>query len=94
MQDVDRAITDDQGHGFVKVHVRSGCDQIVGATIVASRASEMINELCVAMRANMGLLALADVLHTHPSQCDAIRIAAAAFVEDQGSRSADGATDI
>jgi pyruvate/2-oxoglutarate dehydrogenase complex dihydrolipoamide dehydrogenase (E3) component len=94
MQDVDRAITDDQGHGFVKLHVRSGCDQIVGATIVASRASEMINELCVAMRANMGLLDLADVLHTYPSQCDAIRTAAAAFVEDRDSRSADGATDI
>lgn len=81
MQDVDRAITDDQGHGFVKIHTKIDSDQIVGATIVASRASEMINEICVAMRSNMGLLALADVLHTYPSQCDAIRSAAAAYVQ-------------
>jgi pyruvate/2-oxoglutarate dehydrogenase complex dihydrolipoamide dehydrogenase (E3) component len=94
MQDVDRAITDDQGRGFVKIHVRSGSDQIVGATIVASRASEMINEICVAMRANMGLLALAEVLHTYPSQCDAIRAAAAAFVQDNEFRSADGDQDL
>lgn len=89
MQDVDRAITDDQGRGFVKIHVRNGSDQIIGATIAASRASEMINELCVAMRSNMGLLALADVLHTYPSQCDAIRAAAAAFVVDHDFRSKD-----
>lgn len=86
MQDVDRAITDDQGRGFVKIHTRIGSDQIVGATIVASRASEMINELCVAMRSNMGLLALAEVLHTYPSQCDAIRLAAAAYVQDHDLR--------
>ena len=87
MQDVDRAITDDQARGFVKIHTKIGSDRIVGATIVASRASEMINELCVAMRSNMGLRALADVLHTYPSQCDAIRSAAAAYVQDQELRS-------
>jgi pyruvate/2-oxoglutarate dehydrogenase complex dihydrolipoamide dehydrogenase (E3) component len=89
MQDVDRAITDDQDRGFVKIHVRNDSDQIIGATIVASSASEMINELCVAMRSNMGLLALADVLHTYPSQCDAIRAAAAAFVLDKECQSPD-----
>jgi pyruvate/2-oxoglutarate dehydrogenase complex dihydrolipoamide dehydrogenase (E3) component len=94
MQDVDRAITDDQGHGFVKIHVRNGSDQIIGATIVASRASEMINELCVAMRCNMGLLALADVLHTYPSQCDAIRAAAAAFVRDNEFQSPDNGVEV
>jgi pyruvate/2-oxoglutarate dehydrogenase complex dihydrolipoamide dehydrogenase (E3) component len=40
MQDVDRAITDGQDDGFVKVYVREGSDSIIGATIVAARASE------------------------------------------------------
>ncbi len=59
MQDVDRAITDRQDNGFVKLHVVEGHDRIIGATIVASRASEMINEVCVAMHNGIGLRRLA-----------------------------------
>jgi pyruvate/2-oxoglutarate dehydrogenase complex dihydrolipoamide dehydrogenase (E3) component len=76
MQDVDRAITDRQDTGFVKLHVSEGGDRILGATIVASRASEMINEVCVAMHSRIGLRALAQVIHTYPSQSGAIRLAA------------------
>jgi pyruvate/2-oxoglutarate dehydrogenase complex dihydrolipoamide dehydrogenase (E3) component len=81
MQDVDRAIIDGRDDGFVKIHVRLGSDEILGATIVASRASEMINEISVLMHAKMGMRALADVLHTYPAQSDAIRLAARAYVE-------------
>lgn len=81
MQDVDRAITDQQDTGFVKLHVAEGTDRILGATIVASRASEMINEVCVAMHTGIGLRALAQVLHTFPSQSAAIRLAAISFGE-------------
>jgi len=81
MQDVDRAITDGQDEGFVKLHVREGTDRILGGTIVASRASEMINEVSVAMSAGIGLRDLARVLHTYPAQSEAIRMAAAAYVE-------------
>jgi pyruvate/2-oxoglutarate dehydrogenase complex dihydrolipoamide dehydrogenase (E3) component len=80
MQDVDRAITDGQDEGFVKLHVREGTDRILGATIVSSRASEMINEVSVAMSAGMGLRGLARVLHTYPAQSEAIRMAAMAYV--------------
>ena len=76
MQDIDRAITDRQDMGFVKLHVAEGDDRILGATIVASRASEMINEICVAMSTGIGLRALAEVIHTYPSQSAAIRLAA------------------
>jgi pyruvate/2-oxoglutarate dehydrogenase complex dihydrolipoamide dehydrogenase (E3) component len=76
MQDVDRAITDHQDMGFVKLHVAGATDRILGATIVASHASEMINEVCVAMSTGIGLRALAEVIHTYPSQSEAIRIAA------------------
>jgi pyruvate/2-oxoglutarate dehydrogenase complex dihydrolipoamide dehydrogenase (E3) component len=83
MQDVDRAITDGQDDGFVKIHVRDGTDEILGATIVAARASEMINEMSVIMSAGVGMRALADILHTYPAQSEAIRMAALAFVKSR-----------
>ena len=86
MQDVDRAILDGQDDGFVKIHVREGSDTILGATIVAARASEMINEVSVIMAAGIGMRDLAHVLHTYPSQCDAIRLAALAYVHDSEGR--------
>lgn len=43
MQDVDRAITDGQDDGFVKLYVKEGTDKILGATIVATRASELLH---------------------------------------------------
>lgn len=82
MQDIDRAITDGQDDGFVKIHVREGTDTILGATIVASRASEMINEMSVIMSAGIGMRELADILHTYPAQSEAIRLAALAYTRD------------
>jgi len=79
MQDVDRAITDGRDDGFVKIHLRAGTDEIIGATIVASRASEMINEVAVIMNGKIGMLQLAEIAHTYPAQSDAIRLAAVAY---------------
>jgi pyruvate/2-oxoglutarate dehydrogenase complex dihydrolipoamide dehydrogenase (E3) component len=84
MQDVDRAITDGRDDGFVKIHVREGTDEIIGATIVASRASEMINEIAVIMSAKVGMRRLASILHTYPAQSDAIRLAAVAYLKSLG----------
>ena len=83
MQDVDRAITDGLDEGFVKIYVREGTDQILGATIVASRASELINEMSVIMSAGIGMCQLATIMHTYPAQSDAIRMAAMSFVNSQ-----------
>jgi pyruvate/2-oxoglutarate dehydrogenase complex dihydrolipoamide dehydrogenase (E3) component len=80
MQDVDRAITDGRDDGFVKIRIRDGTDEIIGATIVASRASEMINEVAVIMNAKIGMRQLAGILHTYPAQSDAIRLAAVAYM--------------
>jgi pyruvate/2-oxoglutarate dehydrogenase complex dihydrolipoamide dehydrogenase (E3) component len=85
MQDVDRAITDGRDDGFVKIHVREGTDEVLGATIVASRASEMINEVAVIMNAKLGLKQVANILHTYPAQSDAIRLAALACVQAERS---------
>jgi pyruvate/2-oxoglutarate dehydrogenase complex dihydrolipoamide dehydrogenase (E3) component len=67
----------------VKIHVQLGTDKILGATIVASRASDMINEMSVIMSAGIGMRRLAEILHTYPAQSEAIRLAAMAFIKDQ-----------
>jgi pyruvate/2-oxoglutarate dehydrogenase complex dihydrolipoamide dehydrogenase (E3) component len=73
MSEVDRAVLDDQTEGFLKVHVKQGTDQIVGATMVASHAGEMISELTTAIAAGVGLGKLAEVIHPYPTQAEAIR---------------------
>ena len=71
--DVDRAITDGEDDGFVRVHTRAGSDEILGATIVARHAGEMISEVTLAMVARLGLGTLANVIHPYPTQADALR---------------------
>eukprot|EP00951_Prasinocladus_malaysianus_P041349 scaffold487042_cov50-Prasinocladus_malaysianus.AAC.2 len=73
LDDVDRAILDGEGEGFVKIHTKEGSDKILGATIVAGEAGNMISEISVAMQAGMGLGALANVIHPYPTQAEAIR---------------------
>lgn len=71
--EVDRAVVDSEERGFVKIHVRKGTGQILGATVVARRAGEMINEITLAMTQGVGLGALANVIHPYPTQAEAIR---------------------
>src|SRR5262249_6847055 len=73
LADVDRAVLDGETEGFVKVHVRAGSDRILGATIVARRAGEMLPELTLAIGRGIGLARLAGVIHTYPTQAEAIR---------------------
>ncbi len=80
MHDVDRAITDGEENGFVKIHVREGSDKILGATIVARHAGEMINSISLAMVAGIGLRKLANVVQAYPTQGAAIRQAADAYM--------------
>jgi len=69
----DRALLDGQEEGFVKIHVRKGSDQILGATIVAPHAGDMISELSVAMAGGLGLSRLANVIHPYPTRAESIR---------------------
>lgn len=79
MHDVDRAVTDGEEDGFVKIHVSQRGDRILGATVVARHAGEMINGLSLAISAGVGLRALAQVIHTYPTQAEAIKMAADAY---------------
>ncbi|CAN0047251.1 unnamed protein product [Discosporangium mesarthrocarpum] len=71
--DNDRAILEGQTTGFVKIHVKAGTDQIIGATIVGEAAGDMISELSVAIQNNVGLGALAGVIHPYPTRAESIR---------------------
>jgi pyruvate/2-oxoglutarate dehydrogenase complex dihydrolipoamide dehydrogenase (E3) component len=73
LEQVDRAITDGETEGFVKIHTRKGTGEILGATIVARHAGEMISEIGVAMAGKVGLGRLASVIHPYPTQAEAIR---------------------
>jgi pyruvate/2-oxoglutarate dehydrogenase complex dihydrolipoamide dehydrogenase (E3) component len=79
MAEVDRAVADGEIDGFVKVHVRAGSDRVVGATIVARHAGEMISELTAAIVGGIGLGKIAGVIHPYPTQAEAIRKAGDAF---------------
>lgn len=79
MSTVDRAITDGETTGFIKILLRAGSDEILGATIVASHAGEMISEITTAMVNKIGLSKLASVIHPYPTQADGIRKAADAY---------------
>jgi pyruvate/2-oxoglutarate dehydrogenase complex dihydrolipoamide dehydrogenase (E3) component len=70
---VDRAVLDGETDGFVKVHVEQGTDKLLGATIVASHAGDLISEITTAMAAKMGLGSIANVIHPYPTQAAAIK---------------------
>ncbi len=70
---VDRAILEDSTDGFVKILVKAGSDKIVGATIVAEHAGEMIGEIVLAMKHRIGLGRLASTIHPYPTVAEAIR---------------------
>jgi len=71
--EVDRAIAEGDEDGFARIHVKRGGDQIVGATIVARHAGDMISEITLAMVGKIGLGAIAGVIHPYPTQAEAIR---------------------
>jgi len=79
LNDVDRAIADGEEEGFVKIHVKKGTDKILGATIVARHAGEMLGEITLAIVGNLGLGILANVIHTYPTQSEAIKQVADAY---------------
>jgi len=70
---VDRAILDGESEGFVRVYCKKGSDQILGATIVAAHAGDMIGEIVMAMKHRIGLGEIASVIHPYPTQAEAVR---------------------
>ncbi|MGB3491481.1 MAG: hypothetical protein WBA57_02050, partial [Elainellaceae cyanobacterium] len=77
--DVDRAIADGEEEGFVKILHKRGSDKILGATIVARHAGDMISEVTTAIVGGLGLSQMSSVIHPYPTQADAIKKAADAY---------------
>ncbi len=77
--EVDRAQLDGETDGFLRVHLKRGTDRILGATLVADHAGEMIGEITVAMTNGLGLAALGKTIHPYPTQAEVIRKAADAY---------------
>jgi pyruvate/2-oxoglutarate dehydrogenase complex dihydrolipoamide dehydrogenase (E3) component len=73
LSEVDRAILDGETEGFVRVHLRKGTDKIVGATIVAAHAGDMISIVAMAMTHGLGLGKMANTIFPYPTQAEAVR---------------------
>lgn len=75
VQETDRGRADGE-EGFVKIYVKQGSDKILGATIIARHAGEMISEITTAMMAGAGLSTLSQTIHPYPTQAEIIKKAA------------------
>lgn len=79
IDDLDRAIADNEAHGFVKVLTRPGSDQILGVTIVGHHAGEIIAEYVTAMKHRLGLNKILGTIHIYPTLSEANKYAAGAW---------------
>jgi pyruvate/2-oxoglutarate dehydrogenase complex dihydrolipoamide dehydrogenase (E3) component len=71
--DLDRAILDGEDAGFARVHYDRRTGKILGGTIVARHAGEMISELTLAITHGLKMEALAKTIHPYPTQAEALR---------------------
>jgi pyruvate/2-oxoglutarate dehydrogenase complex dihydrolipoamide dehydrogenase (E3) component len=76
---VDRAVLDGEEEGFLRLHLEKGKDRLLGATLVAEHAGDMIAELALAITAGTGLGAIGRTIHPYPTQAEAARKAADAW---------------
>ncbi len=73
LADVDRAVLDGEDEGFLRVHLKKGSDEILGATLVAEHAGDLLGELSLATTKGIGLGAIASVIHPYPTQAEVIK---------------------
>jgi pyruvate/2-oxoglutarate dehydrogenase complex dihydrolipoamide dehydrogenase (E3) component len=71
--DNDRAILDGEEEGFVRVHLKTGTDRILGATVVASHAGDLLTYFTLAMTVGKGLSMLAQPIYPYPTQSEALK---------------------
>jgi dihydrolipoamide dehydrogenase len=71
LSDLDRAITDGNANGVVKVLTAPGTDRILGATILGPQAGELLTEFVTAMKHNLGLNKILATIHSYPTLSEA-----------------------
>jgi pyruvate/2-oxoglutarate dehydrogenase complex dihydrolipoamide dehydrogenase (E3) component len=67
---VERAFIDGEEEGFAAIYTRRGTAEIVGATLVAAHAGEMISELTLALTHKVSLEVMAETVHCYPTQAE------------------------
>ena len=67
LADVDRAVVESEEAGFAKILTAKGSDKILGATIVAPHAGDLLHEFVLAMNAKIGLGKIASMIHAYPT---------------------------
>ncbi|MDB5394685.1 MAG: mercuric reductase [Rhodospirillales bacterium] len=77
--DLDRAITDEEAHGIVKILTPPGRDTILGVTIVGQDAGDLIAELVLAMKQRIGLKKIFGTIHIYPTLAEANKYAAGSW---------------
>jgi pyruvate/2-oxoglutarate dehydrogenase complex dihydrolipoamide dehydrogenase (E3) component/uncharacterized membrane protein YdjX (TVP38/TMEM64 family) len=73
---LDRAVSESANRGFVKLLVQPGKDRLLGATIVAAGAGELLAELVLAMKHGLGLNKILATIHAYPTMAEANKYAA------------------
>ena len=76
LDDLDRAIADEEAHGVIKVLTEPGKDRILGATIAGEHAGDLIVEYISAMRHGIGLNKILGTIHIYPTLAEANKFAA------------------
>jgi pyruvate/2-oxoglutarate dehydrogenase complex dihydrolipoamide dehydrogenase (E3) component len=69
--ELDRAVLDGETEGFARLHVEAGSGRILGATVVARHAGEMIGEVVLAITEKAKVGALSRTIHPYPTQAEA-----------------------
>jgi pyruvate/2-oxoglutarate dehydrogenase complex dihydrolipoamide dehydrogenase (E3) component/uncharacterized membrane protein YdjX (TVP38/TMEM64 family) len=76
VDDLDRAIADEEAHGLVKVLTKPGTDRILGVTIAGEHAGDLLAEYVLAMKHGLGLNQILGTIHTYPTLAEANKYAA------------------
>jgi pyruvate/2-oxoglutarate dehydrogenase complex dihydrolipoamide dehydrogenase (E3) component len=73
LEEVDRAVVESEEAGFAKILTAKGSDKILGATIVAPHAGDLLHEFALAMNAKAGLGKIATTIHAYPTLAELAR---------------------
>lgn len=79
LDDLDRAITDSEDYGFIKVLTPPGKDKILGAVVVGAHAGEILAEFTLAMKHGLGLNKILGTVHPYPTWTESAKFAAGAW---------------
>lgn len=77
----DRAVLDGHEEGFVRVHLKTGTDRILGATVVAAHAGDLLTYVTLAMTQRRGLGSLANAIYPYPTQSEIIKRVANTYLQ-------------